>query len=71
MLHLHDDAPRLGHFVSVTRTHCDESGNRAQRDQMLDRLMGRAVLADADRVMREEKVEGNSMIAARRIAPRI
>ena len=48
-----DDPPRLDDLVGVGRAQRDQAGDRAQGDQLLDRLVGRAVLADADRIVRE------------------
>ena len=53
MLQTHDDAPGLDDFVGVGRSQRDETGNAAQRDELLDRLVRRTVLPDADRIMRE------------------
>ena len=50
---LRDELPGLDNFVGVARTDHQEPGNRAQRRNLLDGLMGRPVLAHADRVMRE------------------
>jgi hypothetical protein len=50
----HDEPPRLDHFVGVRRPQHDESRNRAERRQLLHRLMGRAVFTDANRVVRED-----------------
>ena len=50
----HDDFPGLDDFVSVCRTQRDQAGNRAQRYQLLDRLMGRSVFADADGIVGED-----------------
>ena len=38
---------------------------------MLDRLVRRAVLADADRIMREDMTTGSSISAASRIGGRM
>ena len=51
---LEDDAPRLGDLVGVARADRQEARDRAQRQNLLDRLVRRAVLADADRVVRED-----------------
>ena len=53
-MELHDDLPRLDHFVGVGGAEHDQAGDRPQRRQLLDRLVGRSVLADADRVVRED-----------------
>ena len=50
----HDHAPRFDDLVGIGRPKRDEPGNRAQRRELLDRLMRRAVLADANRVVRED-----------------
>ena len=44
---LHDDAPRFDHFVRIGRAQDDQTGNRAERGQLLDGLVGRPVLADS------------------------
>ena len=49
-----DHAPGLDDLVGVGRAEHDQARDRAQRRQLLDRLVGRAVLADADRVVRED-----------------
>jgi len=63
----HDDFPGLDDFVSVCRTQRDQAGNRAQRYQLLDRLMGRSVFADADGIVMKIQIDGISMMAERRI----
>ena len=47
--------PRERGLVVAGRTHDVDVGRRAQRDQLLDRLVRRPVLADADRVVREHE----------------
>ena len=54
MSQLQDDLPALGDLVGVGRAQGDQPGDRAQREQLLDRLVRWSVLADADRVVREE-----------------
>jgi hypothetical protein len=54
VLHLHRQPPRLGDLVGVARADHDDPGHRPQRGQVLDRLVGRPVLAHADRVVRED-----------------
>src|SRR6185437_468431 len=49
-----DDAPGLDHFVGVGRPQRNETGNASQRDELLDRLVCRTILPQADRVMRED-----------------
>ena len=44
-----NDFAGFAHFVGVGGTQHDQIRNRAQRHQLLDRLMGRAVFAEADR----------------------
>src|SRR5262249_45222728 len=51
---LHDDAPGLNHFVRVCRAQGDESGDGAQRGQLLDRLVRAPVLAQTNGVVRED-----------------
>ena len=53
-LELHDDPPGLDHLVGVGGPDRDQAGNRAQRGQLLDRLVRGPVLADADRVVGED-----------------
>ena len=53
MLEPESDAPSFGHFVRVRRPQHNQPRNAAQRDQLLDRLVGRAVLPDPDRIMGE------------------
>ena len=43
--------PAGGGLVGVGRADDVEAGDRAQRGEVLDRLVGRAVLAEADRVV--------------------
>jgi len=50
---LRDELPGLDNFVGVARSDHQEPGNRAQRRNLLDGLMGRSILAHPDRVMRE------------------
>ena len=54
ILHLHDDAPGFADFVGVSRTDDVQMRNGAQRHQLLDGLMRRAVFADADGIVRED-----------------
>ncbi len=49
-----DDAPGFRHLVGVGRPQRDHSGNGAERDELLDRLMCRAVFSDPDRIMGED-----------------
>jgi len=44
----HDDFPSLGDFIASAGRSVIRPGNRAQGYQLLDRLMGGAVFADAD-----------------------
>ena len=48
MLQLDDDAPSLDDFVGVGWSQRDEPRDAAQRDELLDRLVRRAILAEAD-----------------------
>ena len=50
---LDDHAPRLGRLVGVGRAQHRQTRDRAQRGEVLDRLMRGTVFAQADRVMRE------------------
>ena len=54
MLQPDDDAPGFDDLVGVGGPQRDQAGNAAQRDELLDRLVRRAVLPDADRIMRED-----------------
>ena len=54
MLESQDEAPSFGHFVGVAGAHVDQAGNGTQRRKMLDGLVGGAILADSDRVVRED-----------------
>ena len=56
---LHDHAPGFDHFVGIGRPQRDQAGNGAQGHQLLDRLMGRPILADADRIVREDVDDRN------------
>ena len=49
---LHDDLPRLDYFIGIRGPQRDQTGNRPQRRQLLDWLMGWPVFTDADRIMR-------------------
>ena len=59
VVELHDVAPGLGDLVRVGGAEHEESRHRAQRRELLDRLVGRAVLADPDRVVREDVDHGD------------
>ena len=59
MLQRDDDAPRFGDLVGVGRPQRDQAGDAAQREKLLDRLMRRPVLADADRIVREDVDDRN------------
>ena len=48
---LEDGPPGDGRLVGVGGADDVEAGDRAQRGEVLDRLVGRAVLAEADRVV--------------------
>ena len=54
VLQLQDAAIGFGHLVGVGRPDHDHAGDRPQRHQLLDRLVRRSVLADADRIMRPD-----------------
>ena len=47
------------HFVGVTRSHDENIGHSAQRRELFDGLVRRAVFADADRVVREDIDDGD------------
>ncbi len=51
---LEGDPPGHGRLVRVGRPHVPEVRDRSQRHVVLDRLMRRAVLAEADRVVRPD-----------------
>ena len=53
-MELHDHLPGLDHLVGIAGPQHDQSGNGPQRRELLDRLVRRAVLADADRIVRED-----------------
>ena len=55
MLQPDDDAPGLDDLIGVSRPQRDEAGDSAQRDELLDRLVRRTVLPEADRIMREDE----------------
>ncbi len=59
MTKLCDDAPRFDGLIGIGGTEGDETGDRAQRCKLLDRLMRRAIFADADRIVREDVNDGN------------
>ena len=63
---LERDPPRHRRLVRVGGPHVPEVRDRPQRHVVLDRLMGRAVLADADRVVRP-----HPGACAARSAPRV
>ena len=50
---LHDHAVGFGHLVGVGRAKHRQAGHRAGGGELLDRLVGRAVFAEADGVVRE------------------
>ena len=60
ILQRQNDLVRLGHFVGVAGPDHQQIGNRPQRGQMLDRLVRRAVLAHADRIVREDVEHGQA-----------
>ena len=51
---LHDHFPRFDDFIGIGGTQGDEPGNGAQRDQLLDGLVGRSIFADADGIVGED-----------------
>ena len=55
---LHNMAVGLHHFVGVARPQHHQPGNGAQRHQLFHRLVGRAVLAVAHGVVREDQERG-------------
>ena len=52
--------PGFRRFDGIRRTEHEKIGNGAQRGEMLDRLMGRAILAKADGVMRHHMDDANA-----------
>ena len=46
--------PGLGHLVGVGGAEHEQARDRAQADQLLDRLVGGPILADADRIVGED-----------------
>ena len=54
VVQLQDDLPGFRHFVGVGRAQHDQARDGPQRRQLLDGLVRRAVLADADGVVRED-----------------
>ena len=54
VLEVHDHPPRFGHLVCVGRADHYEAGDGSQRGEVLDGLVGGAVLAHADRVVGED-----------------
>ncbi len=55
LLRVERGLPGIGRLVGVARADRVEPGHGAQRGELLDRLVRRAVLADADRVVREHE----------------
>ena len=55
----HQDPPRLDDFVRVGGPEHQQARHGAERGELLDRLVGRPVLADADRVVREDVHDGD------------
>ena len=54
MPQLHDDPPGFDDFVGICRSEHNEIGNRPERRELLNGLMGRAVFAQTDRIMGED-----------------
>ena len=52
---LHDETVCLDYFIGISWSQCDQPRYRTQGNKMLDRLVGRAVLAVAHGVMRENE----------------
>ena len=52
-----DVGPRVDRLVRVGRPDHVQAGDRPERGELLDRLVGRAVLADADRVVGEHEAD--------------
>src|SRR5579864_7507702 len=55
MFGLNCDLPRFRCFVCISRTKNDDVRQRAKRCQLLDRLMRRTVLAQTNRIVREDE----------------
>jgi hypothetical protein len=68
---LEDRVPAGGGLVGVGRRDHVEAGDRAQRGEVLDRLVGRAVLAEADGVVGPDVGDRQPISAASRTAPRM
>ena len=64
VLAVHGQLPGLGHLVGVARADHPHARHRPQRGQVLDRLVGGAVLAQADGVVGEH--EGHRQVVERR-----
>src|SRR6266850_4625046 len=56
---LHGDLVGFGDFVGVTGTKDEHIGHRAESSELLDWLVGRAVFADADGIVREDEERWN------------
>jgi len=54
-----DQFPALGGLDGIARTIDGEMGDGPQRRQLFDRLMGRAILAKADRIVRHDEDRAN------------
>ena len=68
---LQRDLPAFGRLDRVGRAEDQQVGDGAQGGQMLDRLVGRAVFAEADGIMGHDvDRRGMPISAARRIAGR-
>ncbi len=59
VVQLHDQAPGFRHLVGVGRPQDHQAGDRPQRRELLHRLVGGAVLTDADRVVGEDVDDRN------------
>ena len=55
MAQLHDVAVRFDDFIRVRRPEHDQARNGAQRDQLLNRLMGRSIFPIAHGIMGENE----------------
>ena len=54
MSHLHRRLPAFDRLDRIGGTQQQQVRDRAQRGEMLDRLMGRPVFAEADRIVSED-----------------
>ena len=53
ILDLHNDTPRLNHFIRIGGPDHNHPRHRAERSEMLNWLMSGTIFTDADRIVRE------------------